>query len=99
MKSLAAALLIVAASTAHAGDILYTPNQANGAIVLTDVQGRCPARTQAYYTTDAFGQVASGGCWVYSNPWVYARNWDGNSHQYLIDNFIVTDYAKAKSQN
>jgi hypothetical protein len=94
-KYIAAAAIVIAAQ-AHAGDLFYAPNQANGAIVLTDVEGRCPQGSKAYYMTDSAGQVGGSGCWMYSNPWVYTRDMNGVAHQYLIDQFTATDYARAK---
>jgi hypothetical protein len=83
-------------SCARAGDIAYAMNQANGAIVLTDTQGNCPQGSQSYYTTDAGGQVTPMGCWMYSNPWVIARDINGVTHRWPIDQFSMTDYAKAR---
>ena len=93
---IALAAALAAPLAAQAGDVFYAPNQINGAIVLTDSVGGCPAGSNYYYTTDARGQTSPGGCWLFSEPWVYARDTAGAPHQWLIDQFTVTDYAKTR---
>jgi hypothetical protein len=100
-KSCAAGVLIGAAlfavaKCANAGDLFYAANQANGAIVLTDTQGSCASGSSQYYTTDAGGRVTPTGCWSYSEPWVFGRDFKGVTHQWMASNFLETDYAKAK---
>ena len=95
LKSIAAAAFFIAAQ-AHAGDLFYAANQANGAIVLTDSQSSCAQGSKAYYTTDAGGHPAPGGCWSYSDPWVIANGVDGQTHQWMAIQFTETDYAKSK---
>jgi hypothetical protein len=91
---IALAAALAAPLAAHAGDVFYVPNQVNGAIVLTDSTGGCPTGSNYYYTTDARGQASPGGCWIYSDPWVYARDTAGQPHQWMLEQFIVTEYAK-----
>jgi hypothetical protein len=83
-------------SYARAGDVAYAMNQANGAIVLTDDRSTCPQGSQSYYATDASGQATPMGCWMYSNPWIVAKDFRGVTHQWPIDQFSMTDYAKAR---
>lgn len=95
LKYIASAAIFIAVQ-AHADDLFYAPNQANGAIVLTDIQGKCQKGSELYYLTNSSGQIAGGGCWLYSDPWVLARNMDGTLHQYMANQFTATGYAKSK---
>lgn len=100
-KSCAAGILIGAAlfavaKCANAGDLFYAANQANGAIVLTDAHGSCASGSSLYYTTDAGGHSTPMGCWSYSEPWVFARDFQGVTHQWMASSFEATAYAKAK---
>jgi hypothetical protein len=98
MKALLVALLCAAATNAQANDLFYSPNQAGGAIVLTDVVGQCQG-SMMYYTTDAGGVIHPMGCWTYDNPWVKAREFNGTQHQWMADGFIPTQYAKDHLKN
>lgn len=91
-----AAALLIATRPAHAGDIAYAPNQANGAIVLTDDVGQCAQGSYSYYTTDAGGKATFGGCFMFKDAWVYARSADGQSHQYMLQQFTETEYFKTR---
>jgi hypothetical protein len=91
MKSkIAVAVLALASIQAHAKDILYAPNQIGGMIVLTDyLAPNCPAGSKQYYTTDANGQNRTYGCWVYNEPWIYAKDSSGTFHTYPITGFAA----------
>jgi len=88
------AALFGVAKSANAGDLFWTANQGNGAIVLTDSSADCGTALQ-YYATNG-SQVIATGCWTYSDPFVIGTDGLGIQHRWLAAGFVATNYGRAK---
>lgn len=81
------------ANSAHAAELAYLPNKANGEIVLTDASSEaCPAGSLIVIARARTGKTAIG-CWAYSDPYVYVQWADGELSMYRLDEFKRFDTA------
>lgn len=96
MKTIAALLLALSASAAHATVLAYTENQAGGLIQFTD--NPCAISGYEADITDAGGNLREQGCWMWSEPNVVVTWNTGNVMYYNGANVIMTDAGKRLSR-
>lgn len=92
MKRLAA-LLLLAAVSAHAAIVMYTANMAGGLIEFSDQA--CPVSGYRAFVVDDHGEVVESGCWTWEDPNVVVA-WDrsGDIRYYNPSSIYFTETGK-----
>lgn len=99
MKRFIAALVAAAVLPAYAEVVAIAPKKAGGDIVLTDVQGKCPARTKMAFARDIGGRTTFG-CWTVEGYYIVVAYNDGDVLTYDVGGFTMSDkYRNKKNEN
>src|SRR5271167_1812728 len=102
-KILAAALLALAAVTAHADILSYMENTGGGLIEFSDVACSANGQKVGKYTgwiafsTTSDGTIGSAGCWEVQEPNIMVL-WSDGSFKAYRDVVTMTEYGRRVAQ-